>query len=693
MTYSISAGPNPVSESAGSITLTITRPAGLGAQTLYVSTINGAAHGYATNNNDYVGLTNLGVFFPAGVTTESVSLHINDLGLTSGTLTFGLLVQSVNTPSLTADVLASSTFTIKDNDAPPVLASQTAPQTWQVGQFVDYSLPGNTFTDPQHENLTYTATLASGAALPSWLNFNPSTETFTGAVPSGTGPLSIKVTARDTSGLSTSEIFSVAVPTPAGPKISGTVHGQTDSDESSIHAFSSVVISGSTPTSSESVSITLLDSSGHATDANGTLAGAGLTKTGIGTYSLAAHTPASETSALEALVFTPSAHEVAPGQTVTTTMKLVDTQGSMSVTDSNTSVVATAVNDHPVISGTAPGQTTLDTTAIKPFAHTTISSIDIGVQEAVTITLLNSTGHATDANGMLSGTGLSHTGTGTYQIGAGTPSIVTSELDTLLFAPTPHESPAGQTVATTFELSVAQGGAITTNAGTTVVATETAPALANDIARAETEIGEQVAGTLPLTSPLQGALYLNDPQLVKFLASDIAALYHGGDYTIGAPDTANAGFINNPGSLTNASLIDQCVALVQGLDPATMAPTAPQGTKSWTDGLQVDLGGSTGLAGEDLKISAGTPIATFVNNAGNQVTSLPAGTGNYPESALHAGIFLGYGVEQGQYGFFMLDQYVNQPTLNPHSQPAEVRFYPFASSTGHAVEYYTIVPH
>jgi hypothetical protein len=94
----------------------------------------------------------------------------------------------------------------------PVLATQTAAQTWAAGGAVNLALPANTFTDPQSQALTYAATLSSGQALPSWLSFNPTTRTFTGTAPTSAQSLSIKVTATDTSGLSASETFAATVP-------------------------------------------------------------------------------------------------------------------------------------------------------------------------------------------------------------------------------------------------------------------------------------------------------------------------------------------------------------------------------------------------------------------------------------------------------------------------------------------------
>jgi hypothetical protein len=93
----------------------------------------------------------------------------------------------------------------------------TATQTWKLGQAVDLALAANTFTDPQGEAMTYTATQSNGAALPSWLHFNGATDTFTGTVPNTATGLNIKVTATDTGGASASETLAVLTPAPAAP--------------------------------------------------------------------------------------------------------------------------------------------------------------------------------------------------------------------------------------------------------------------------------------------------------------------------------------------------------------------------------------------------------------------------------------------------------------------------------------------
>ena len=101
---------------------------------------------------------------------------------------------------------------------PPVLARPTPNQLWAQSSQATLKLSAGTFTDPQGGKLTYTASLATGAALPAWLLFAPTTLTFTATVPAGLATMSIALTATDTAGLSTTEIFAVATK-PAAPTL------------------------------------------------------------------------------------------------------------------------------------------------------------------------------------------------------------------------------------------------------------------------------------------------------------------------------------------------------------------------------------------------------------------------------------------------------------------------------------------
>lgn len=100
----------------------------------------------------------------------------------------------------------------------PLLTAQTPNQTWTEGKTVSLVLPATSFTDPQGEKLTYTATQSNGLALPGWLSFNATTETFSGTAPTTAQSLSIKVTATDSSGLAASESFTASIQPAPLPK-------------------------------------------------------------------------------------------------------------------------------------------------------------------------------------------------------------------------------------------------------------------------------------------------------------------------------------------------------------------------------------------------------------------------------------------------------------------------------------------
>jgi hypothetical protein len=240
--------------------------------------------------------------------------------------------------------------------------------------------------------------------------------------PGGTVVTNVKLSVSQGSQTTSNTITSViATAVNDAPTISGAVSGQAVTDESTLKPLSAVTITDPDLGVSDSVTITLTGTSGVATDADGTLSGAGLTKTGTGLYTLAAATPSSLTSELDALSFTPTAHQVVPGGTVVTTIALSVTQNGLTSTNTTSSIIATAVNDAPVISGAASGQAVTDESTLKPLSAVNVTDPDYGVTDSVTITLSGTSGVATDADGSLSGTGLTKTGTGVYTLAAATP--------------------------------------------------------------------------------------------------------------------------------------------------------------------------------------------------------------------------------------------------------------------------------
>jgi Ca2+-binding RTX toxin-like protein len=108
-------------------------------------------------------------------------------------------------------VSGSTLFTFIDN-SPPTVDNEIQDQNTFEQIAFDFTVPNNTFSDPDSDPLTYSATLANDTALPDWLTFNPSTQTFSGT-PANTdiGTISVKVTATDTGNLSESDTFDLTI--------------------------------------------------------------------------------------------------------------------------------------------------------------------------------------------------------------------------------------------------------------------------------------------------------------------------------------------------------------------------------------------------------------------------------------------------------------------------------------------------
>lgn len=103
-----------------------------------------------------------------------------------------------------------------DNDA-PVLARALADVQLAKGRAFSWQIPAGSFRDiDRADTLSYTATLANGKPLPSWLKFDAATQTFSGTAPSGsTAALDVKVVASDGHGVcsTASDVFRISVGT------------------------------------------------------------------------------------------------------------------------------------------------------------------------------------------------------------------------------------------------------------------------------------------------------------------------------------------------------------------------------------------------------------------------------------------------------------------------------------------------
>ncbi|MEH2461293.1 DUF4347 domain-containing protein [Nostoc sp.] len=95
----------------------------------------------------------------------------------------------------------------------PELANIIDDQQATQDSVFNFIVPTNTFTDADvGDKLTYTATLENDRLLPTWLNFNPTTLTFSGTPTNkDVGSLNIKITAKDIAGHEANDVFTLGV--------------------------------------------------------------------------------------------------------------------------------------------------------------------------------------------------------------------------------------------------------------------------------------------------------------------------------------------------------------------------------------------------------------------------------------------------------------------------------------------------
>ena len=90
------------------------------------------------------------------------------------------------------------TYTIADDNHAPTVSITLSDQFLNDNDVFSFAFAENAFEDQDGDALAYTAKQSNGDALPSWLNFNQTTRTFSGTVPNGLDTvLTIRVTATD----------------------------------------------------------------------------------------------------------------------------------------------------------------------------------------------------------------------------------------------------------------------------------------------------------------------------------------------------------------------------------------------------------------------------------------------------------------------------------------------------------------
>jgi Ca2+-binding RTX toxin-like protein len=126
----------------------------------------------------------------------------------------GLLNLRVTATDLAgASVSDSFNLTVESHNHAPTVTAVMGDQSATQDIAFSYVVPTDSFADSDPgDTLTYSATLANGAALPAWLTFNAATRTFNGTpVAASPGVLAVRVTATDSGGLSAQSDFNLAV--------------------------------------------------------------------------------------------------------------------------------------------------------------------------------------------------------------------------------------------------------------------------------------------------------------------------------------------------------------------------------------------------------------------------------------------------------------------------------------------------
>jgi len=120
-------------------------------------------------------------------------------------------------------VIGSTIITIVATNDSPVLAHPLIDQTLFAGSLFNFSLPSDSFTDPDGDVLSYQVTMADGTGIPPWLSFDAATRTFSGTPdPTDIGTWNLLVTAKDPALASaiTSFVVTVSAPDNTAPTVS-----------------------------------------------------------------------------------------------------------------------------------------------------------------------------------------------------------------------------------------------------------------------------------------------------------------------------------------------------------------------------------------------------------------------------------------------------------------------------------------
>lgn len=162
--------------------------------TAYDLTVASLIAGMTDADGDTMAVKNLTVSDGATVTQTATGFTIDPADDFHGTLTLSYTVVDGNG----GKTKVGQTLVVDSVNDAPVVAAAPATQSVKAGDTFSFTLPAKTFTDADGDSLTYSAKLAGGAALPSWLTFDAKTGKFSGTIDAHlSGLLNVVITASD----------------------------------------------------------------------------------------------------------------------------------------------------------------------------------------------------------------------------------------------------------------------------------------------------------------------------------------------------------------------------------------------------------------------------------------------------------------------------------------------------------------
>ncbi len=478
-------------------------------------------------------------------TTTVVSTSVND----APTITGASAGQAVND---TATILPFSGLTIGDADSAQSLTVTVTLDTAAKGVFTAGSLSTSGFTDMTGGVYSFTGTAAQATTAIRALVFDP-TNNRVAVASTETTTFTVSVDDSIAAAATNSTTTAVSTSVNDAPTISGAVAGQTLADTGTITPFAGVTIADVDPGQGQTVTVTL-DTAAKGSFTGASLTASGFVSSGGGVYTFTG-TAAQATTAIQQLVFQPTADRVAQGSTETTTFTIAANDGvAAAVTNNATTAVTSGVNDAPTISGASTGQAVNDNATLNPFSGLTIADVDPGQSQSITVSL-DAAAKGSFTSASLTASGFSNAGGGTYTF-TGTAAQATTAIRALVFQPTANRVNPALTETTTFTVSVNDGiAAAATDNATTVVSTSV-----NDAPTITGAVAGQSANDNATIPPFSGVT-IGDADSAQSLTVTVTL------------DTAAKG-VFTPSSLTSSGFTDMTGGVYSFTGTAAQATTA-----------------------------------------------------------------------------------------------------------------------